>query len=84
MSHFDITSKEKELEELESQTTQDGFWNDTKNSSIILKKIKSIKEKCNKYHTIKENIGQKMSNNNAEIAKPAIQTSSPNKKKEIT
>ena len=56
MSHFDITSKQKELKELEKQTTQEGFWNDNKNSSAVLKKIKSIQEQGNKYYNIKHNI----------------------------
>lgn len=56
MSHFDIFSKQKELEELEKQTTVDGFWNDSQNSSKILKQIKSIKDKCAKYNQIKESI----------------------------
>ena len=56
MSHFDIEAKEKELENLEKQTTAEGFWNDTKNSSIVLKKIKTIKDKCNKYYSIKDSI----------------------------
>ena len=56
MSHFDIANKEKELKSLEDETTQEGFWNDSKNSSIILKKIKTIKDKCTKYHSIKDNI----------------------------
>ena len=56
MSHFDISSKQKELEELEKQTTVDGFWNDSQNSSKILKQIKNIKDKCTKYNQIKESI----------------------------
>lgn len=56
MSHFDISSKQKELEELEKQTTVDGFWNDSQNSSRILKQIKNIKDKCTKYNQIKESI----------------------------
>ena len=56
MSHFDIASKEKELKELEKQTTIEGFWEDSKNSSSILKKIKSIQDKCSKYYNTKNNI----------------------------
>ena len=56
MSHFDISSKQKELEELEKQTAVDGFWNDSQNSSKILKQIKNIKDKCTKYNQIKESI----------------------------
>jgi peptide chain release factor 2 len=56
VSHFDIASKREELNELEKQTTQEGFWNDSQNSSAVLKKIKSIQDKCNKYYNIKHNI----------------------------
>lgn len=56
MSHFDISSKQNELVELEKKTTVDGFWNDSQNSSKILKQIKNIKDKCTKYNQIKESI----------------------------
>ncbi len=56
MSHFDIAGKEKELQALESQTTTEDFWNDSKNSSKVLKRIKNIKDKISKYNSIIENI----------------------------
>ena len=49
MSLFDIVSLEKELKELENQTTNPEFWNDSKNSSIILKKINDLKNKTEEY-----------------------------------
>ncbi|MBR6253664.1 MAG: peptide chain release factor 2 [Clostridia bacterium] len=49
---FDISSLENELTELEKETMQDGFWNDSKKSSIILQKIKTIKNKVEKYNKI--------------------------------
>ena len=45
MIHFDVENKEKELKELESKTTENDFWNDTDNSSKVLKKINSLKSK---------------------------------------
>ena len=45
MIHFDVENKEKELKELESKTTDNDFWNDTDNSSKILKQINSLKSK---------------------------------------
>lgn len=45
MIHFDIENKEKELKELESKTTENDFWNDTDNSSKVLKQINSLKSK---------------------------------------
>jgi len=47
--HFDIPNLQQELEELEKQTTQDGFWNDQSQSNKILTQIKSIKSKTVKY-----------------------------------
>ena len=49
MIHFDIAKLEQELEGLEKETLQDGFWNDSTKSSTILTKIKSLKSKCNTY-----------------------------------
>ena len=45
MIHFDVENKEKELRELESKTTENDFWNDTDNSSKVLKQINSLKAK---------------------------------------
>ena len=45
MIHFDVENKEKELKELESKTTENDFWNDTDNSSKILKQINNLKSK---------------------------------------
>lgn len=45
MIHFDVENREKELKELESKTTENDFWNDTDNSSKILKQINNLKSK---------------------------------------
>lgn len=45
MIHFDVENKEKELKELEIKTTENDFWNDTDNSSKILKQINNLKSK---------------------------------------
>ena len=45
MIHFDVENKDKELKELESKTTENDFWNDTDNSSKVLKQINSLKSK---------------------------------------
>ena len=45
MIHFDVENKEKELKELETKTTENDFWNDTDNSSKVLKQINSLKSK---------------------------------------
>lgn len=52
MSHFDISNLENELSKLENETLQEGFWNDSKKSSIILQKIKTIKNKVENYNNL--------------------------------
>lgn len=56
MIHFDITSIEKELKELEEVTIEENFWNDNKKSTEILGKIKSAKNKITLYNKIKNEI----------------------------
>ena len=43
MIHFDIINLKKELKDLETQTFNPNFWDDTKNSSKILKRITYLK-----------------------------------------
>lgn len=52
MSLFDLKSIENELQKLEEQTMLDGFWNDSKNSGIVLQKMKSLKNKYTKFNKI--------------------------------
>lgn len=56
MSLFDISKLENELENLEKQTMEENFWNDSKNSSKILSKIKQLKLKCTEYKKIETEI----------------------------
>lgn len=56
MSLFDITKKEEQLKELETETLEENFWNDSKNSSDILAKIKSLKNKINEFRKIEKEI----------------------------
>lgn len=51
--HFDINKLESELKEYEKQTTNPDFWNDSKTSSLILKKITSLKSKIEEYKKIR-------------------------------
>ena len=44
-----IEDLEKQLKELESETLEDGFWNDKKHSNFILKELKNIKYKYSTY-----------------------------------
>ena len=52
MSHFDIANLTTEAERLEAETLQEGFWNDSKSSSVILQKIKTIKNKIDNYNNL--------------------------------
>ena len=56
MSLFDIPKLEKDVINLEKQTLDENFWNDTKNSTKILSKIKQIKSKCTEFKKIQEEI----------------------------
>lgn len=56
MNLFDIAGLEKQLQELEKQTMEENFWNDSKNSTKILSKIKSIKSKTNEYKRLADEI----------------------------
>lgn len=52
MIHFDIANLEKELLTLEKQTTENNFWEDSKNSSKVLKRINEIKNKMEQYKRV--------------------------------
>lgn len=52
MSHFDISKLKEELLELESKTTLSEFWNDSKNSSHVLKQINKLKSKTEEYKKV--------------------------------
>lgn len=56
MIHFDLPKIEENLKELEHKTMEDGFWNNQKESNIILQQIKQLKNKQTKYNQIKNNL----------------------------
>ena len=56
MSLFDIIRLEEELKLLEDETMKENFWNDSKDSTKILSKIKQLKSKCTEYNKIKNEI----------------------------
>lgn len=56
MSLFDISKLEEELLELESKTTKQEFWNDSKTSSVVLKQISNLKAKTEEYKKVSSNI----------------------------
>ena len=56
MIHFDEAHKEQELKELEQQTMSNDFWNDTSNSSKVLKQINSLKGKIETYKKVEKEL----------------------------
>lgn len=51
-SAIKIDEKQKKLEELESLTLKEGFWNDNENSSKILAEMKQLKSEIGKYENV--------------------------------
>ena len=56
MIHFDIDNLEGELVSLEKQTTEQNFWEDSKNSSKVLKRINEIKNKVEYFKKTKNEV----------------------------
>jgi peptide chain release factor 2 len=56
VSLFEIAKLENELQELEEQTTMQDFWNDSNNSSIVLKKINALKTKTENFKKINNSL----------------------------
>ena len=56
MIHFDVTNKEKELNELQKQTMDNNFWADSEKSSKVLKQINSLKNKVENFKKIKNEL----------------------------
>lgn len=56
MIHFDIANLEKELRELEQQTTSQEFWENQQNTSQVLKRITEIKNKVEEYKLSKNTL----------------------------
>ena len=52
MNLFDISKLEQEVEDLEKQTMEENFWNNSQNSTKILSKIKQLKSKCTAFKNI--------------------------------
>ena len=63
MIHFDVVHKEQELKSLEEQTMNNDFWNDTENSSKVLKQINGLKTKLEGFKKVKTEL-----NNIAEMS----------------
>ena len=78
MNLFDIANLEKQLTELEKQTLEEEFWSDSKKLSIILQKIKIIKDKLQNYNKLQMEL-----NNLKEMSELVIQENDETLAKEI-
>lgn len=56
MIHFDLPKIESRINELEIQMQGSNFWNDAKNSSLVLTESKRLKNKLENYNKLKENL----------------------------
>ena len=56
MNLFDISKLEKELKDLETETSKPEFWGDTENTAKVLSKMKNIKNKYTKYKELEKEI----------------------------
>lgn len=56
MSLFDLDKISKRIDELEAKTMQEGFWNDSKTSGIVLQEMKSLKDKKSKFEKIDDEV----------------------------
>ena len=56
MSLFDIANLENKLKELEEQTSNPEFWENTENTTKVLSEIKKIKSKYSKYKELEKEI----------------------------
>ncbi len=56
MSLFDLSKIEDRIGQLEKCTMQEGFWNDSKTSSVVLQEMKLLKNKHTKFVKIKEEL----------------------------
>ena len=56
MNLFDIANKKQELGDLETQTLQEGFWNNNDKKEEILTKIKNNKRICQTYDRLEQEV----------------------------
>ena len=53
---LNIEKMQKDVKELEAKTTEENFWNDQQNSSIVLTKMKRLQNKLAKYNELQEEL----------------------------
>lgn len=54
MSHFDLPSKKKTVEELDNRTMEEGFWSDQKKAQSVIRQRNSIKDIIDSYESLLE------------------------------
>ena len=47
-----LTEAKREIAELETESAQDGFWNNVKHSQQVQQRIKQLKNKCERYNAL--------------------------------
>lgn len=52
--HFDIEGKKESIQELEQNMQQQDIWEDAEKAALILKKVKSLKDKLERFEALKE------------------------------
>lgn len=52
--HFDLTTIQEQVYELEQEMHQESFWNDADNAGKVLKRIKALKDKVDKISSLKK------------------------------
>lgn len=53
---FDIATRKKELLDLEEQTKENDFWNNQEKSTVVLQKIKLLKDKVGKFENLSNSL----------------------------
>lgn len=56
MSHFDLADKEKQIEELDKKTLEDGFWSDQKKAQASIRNRNSLKSIVDNYAKLHEQL----------------------------
>lgn len=64
MSLFELEKIQIKIKELENKTLQNGFWEDSKKSSLILHEIKSLKNKCDSFYKLENEVENLLDLNN--------------------